>query len=75
MLLTTHFVFTAVFARAEVSALGPFEYTALVWATLIGYAIWLDIPSTEVWGDHYWLWTLCHSPRIITPSGPGTQWG
>jgi drug/metabolite transporter (DMT)-like permease len=47
--LAAHFVFAAAFARAEVSALAPFEYTALVWATLIGYVIWLDIPSTEVW--------------------------
>jgi drug/metabolite transporter (DMT)-like permease len=49
IVLTAHFVFAAAFARAEVSALAPFEYTALVWATLIGYVIWLDIPSTEVW--------------------------
>jgi len=47
--LVAHFVFAAAFARADVSALAPFEYTALVWATLIGYVIWLDIPSTEVW--------------------------
>ena len=47
--LVAHYVFAAAFARADVSALAPFEYTALVWATLIGYVIWLDIPSTEVW--------------------------
>ena len=47
--LGAHYVFAAAFARADVSALAPFEYTALVWATLIGYVIWLDIPSTEVW--------------------------
>ena len=47
--LLAHYVFAAAFARADVSALAPFEYTALVWATLIGYVIWLDIPSTEVW--------------------------
>jgi hypothetical protein len=39
----------AAFARADVSALAPFAYTVLVWATLIGYVIWLDIPSIEVW--------------------------
>jgi drug/metabolite transporter (DMT)-like permease len=32
-----------------VSALAPFEYSALVWATLIGYLVWRDIPSAEVW--------------------------
>jgi drug/metabolite transporter (DMT)-like permease len=47
--LVAHYVFAAAFARADVSALAPFEYTALIWATLIGYVIWLDIPSTEVW--------------------------
>ncbi|MCP4769515.1 MAG: hypothetical protein GY875_25070 [Gammaproteobacteria bacterium] len=41
--------FFAPFARAEVSALAPFEYTALVWATIIGCLLWQDIPSTEVW--------------------------
>ena len=49
IVLVAHFVFAAAFARANVSALAPFEYTALVWATLIGDAIWFDIPSTEVW--------------------------
>ncbi len=47
--LVAHYVFAAAFARAEVSALAPFEYTALVWAALIGYAVWRDIPSPEVW--------------------------
>lgn len=47
--LVAHYVFAAAFARAEISALAPFEYTALVWATIIGYVIWRDIPSNEVW--------------------------
>jgi drug/metabolite transporter (DMT)-like permease len=47
--LVAHYVFAAAFARAEVSALAPFEYTALVWATIIGYAVWRDIPPLEVW--------------------------
>jgi drug/metabolite transporter (DMT)-like permease len=44
-----HYLFAAAFARADVSALAPFEYTALLWATLIGYFVWRDIPTTEVW--------------------------
>ena len=44
-----HVLFTAAFARADVSALAPFEYTSLLWATIIGYLLWRDIPSTEVW--------------------------
>ena len=47
--LVAHYAFAAAFARADVSALAPFEYTALVWATIIGYAVWHDIPSAEVW--------------------------
>ena len=47
--LVAHYVFTAAFARAEVSVLAPFEYTALVWATIIGYVVWSDFPATEVW--------------------------
>ena len=47
--LVAHYVFVAAFARAEVSVLAPFEYTALVWATIIGYLVWRDIPPYEVW--------------------------
>ena len=47
--LVAHYLFTAAFARAEVSALAPFEYTALVWAAIIGYLVWQDIPTTRVW--------------------------
>ncbi len=47
--LVAHYVFTQAFARADVSALAPFEYTALVWATLIGYLVWQDFPAVEVW--------------------------
>ena len=47
--LIAHFIFTLAFARADVSVLAPFEYTALVWATIIGYVVWQDFPSREVW--------------------------
>ncbi len=47
--LIAHYVFTLAFARADVSVLAPFEYTALVWATIIGCVIWLDFPSPRVW--------------------------
>jgi drug/metabolite transporter (DMT)-like permease len=47
--LVAHYLFAAAFARAEVSALAPFEYTSLVWATLIGYLLWRDIPSARLW--------------------------
>ena len=47
--LVSHYVFTLAFARADVSVLAPFEYTALIWATVIGYAVWRDFPAAEVW--------------------------
>jgi drug/metabolite transporter (DMT)-like permease len=47
--LVAHYLFAAAFARAEVSALAPFEYSALVWATIIGYLLWQEVPSAEVW--------------------------
>ena len=47
--LFAHYLFAAAFARADVSALAPFEYTALLWATTIGYLVWQDIPSIELW--------------------------
>ena len=34
--------------RAPASVIAPFEYTALVWAFLLGYLIWRDVPRYEV---------------------------
>ncbi|RWI99067.1 DMT family transporter [Mesorhizobium sp.] len=34
--------------RAPVSIVAPFEYTSLVWAFALGFAIWGDVPRTEV---------------------------
>ncbi|MBV2184626.1 MAG: DMT family transporter [Rhizobium sp.] len=34
--------------RAPISVLAPFEYTSLVWAFALGYAIWRDIPTVNV---------------------------
>ena len=47
--LAAHYVFTAAFARAEVSVLAPFEYTALLWAVFIGYVVWQDFPDGRTW--------------------------
>ena len=47
--LCEHYLLTAAFSKAQISAIAPFEYTSVVWATLIGYLIWLDIPSLQVW--------------------------
>lgn len=34
--------------RAPVSVLAPFEYTSLVWAFVLGYLIWSDLPGSNV---------------------------
>jgi drug/metabolite transporter (DMT)-like permease len=34
--------------RAPASVIAPFEYTALVWAFLLGFLVWHDVPRSEV---------------------------
>ncbi len=34
--------------RAPVSILAPFEYTALIWAFVLGFLIWGDLPAANV---------------------------
>lgn len=34
--------------RAPVSILAPFEYTSLIWAFFLGFAIWGDVPNNNV---------------------------
>jgi drug/metabolite transporter (DMT)-like permease len=47
--LGAHYLFAAAFVRAEVSVLAPFEYSMLLWAVAIGYLVWGDVPTTEMW--------------------------
>lgn len=34
--------------RAPVSVLAPFEYSSLIWAFVLGYVIWQDVPASNV---------------------------
>ena len=34
---------------ASLIIVGPFEYTALIWTVLLGYIIWGDLPTTNMW--------------------------
>ncbi len=43
-----HFCITNAFLAAPVSLLAPFEFSALIWAAILGYFIWSDIPATHV---------------------------
>lgn len=47
--LAGHFGITRAFQRAPVSVVAPFEYTALVWATLLGFAVFGEFPGADVW--------------------------
>lgn len=39
-----HLMLTSAFARAEASRLAPIEYTALIWASLLGYLMFAEVP-------------------------------
>jgi drug/metabolite transporter (DMT)-like permease len=43
-----HFCLTNAFVLAPVPVVAPFEYSALVWATLIGFVVWGDVPELPV---------------------------
>lgn len=47
--LAGHFAMTRAFQLAPVSVVAPFEYTALVWATLLGVIVFSDFPGPDVW--------------------------
>lgn len=40
-----HLLMVAAYARAEAARLAPIEYTALVWAALLGYAFYAETPT------------------------------
>jgi S-adenosylmethionine uptake transporter len=40
-----HVLLTTAFAKAEAARLAPLEYTALIWAALIGYASFGEVPT------------------------------
>ncbi|KRE17871.1 hypothetical protein ASE63_01355 [Bosea sp. Root381] len=39
-----HLTLTSAFAKAEASRLAPLEYTALIWASLLGYFVFGEVP-------------------------------
>ncbi len=40
---------TTAYRAAEVSILAPFEYSYLLWATMIGYIVFADVPTLRTW--------------------------
>ena len=48
---TAQYCLTAAYSAAPVSVIGPFNYSALIWAALWGYLVWGDLPSeSTLWG-------------------------
>lgn len=40
---------TLAFRNAPASVLAPFDYSALLWSTLLGWLIWRELPDAWVW--------------------------
>lgn len=48
LVVVGHLCLTQAFSIASVGLVAPFEYSALVWAALLGYAVWGDVPGLQV---------------------------
>jgi len=57
--ITAHFLMISALRLADAALVAPFRYTALVWATLLGFAVWGHVP------DH---WTFVGA-AIVVASG------
>ena len=40
---------TNAFRNAPVAVIAPFDYTIMIWAAMLGYFIWGEIPGNHVW--------------------------
>lgn len=54
-----HLLFSRAFALAPVSTLAPFEYTPLIWGSVLGFAIWAEVPA----------WTTLGGAAIVIAAG------
>lgn len=45
---TAHYLLIEAYRWAEAGIVAPFKYTSLIWATLLGYLIWDDLPDRWV---------------------------
>jgi len=44
-----HLAIAQAFRLAQVAIVGPFEYSTLLWATIIGFVVWREVPGANVW--------------------------
>jgi drug/metabolite transporter (DMT)-like permease len=49
LLLLGQFCTVRAFRTAPVGAVAPFQYVELIWAALIGYTFWSEVPAANVW--------------------------
>jgi drug/metabolite transporter (DMT)-like permease len=54
-----HCVYTLAYGLAPVSALAPYEYTALIWGGIAGYLVFNEVPA----------WTTVAGAAIVCGSG------
>ena len=54
-----HMLFSRAFALAPIAALAPFEYSPLLWGTLIGFLIWHEVPA----------WTTMAGAGVVIAAG------
>ncbi len=40
---------TNAFRNAPVAVIAPFDYTTMIWAAMLGFFVWGDIPGANVW--------------------------
>ena len=40
---------TNAFRNAPVAVIAPFDYTTMIWAAMLGFFVWGDIPGVNVW--------------------------
>lgn len=54
-----HLIFARAFALAPVAAIAPFEYSPLLWGTLLGFLIWGEVPA----------WTTLGGAAVVIGAG------
>lgn len=48
-LVASQWLMLRAFRLAPIGVVAPFQYTGIVWATLIGWAFWQEFPAPNVW--------------------------
>jgi drug/metabolite transporter (DMT)-like permease len=82
LLLIGQFCTVRAFRSAPVGAVAPFQYGELIWAAMIGYVFWSEVPPSNVWfgaaivvaSGLYVIWRERVRAKVgasLTPVAPG----